>query len=63
MSEDNRSFYTINDLIAMGFGSRSTIYRRIKNDGLPAVKVGGSVLIPKAAFEDYIALRRVRAGV
>lgn len=63
--DDNskKKFYTIAELVEAGFGSRTTIWTLIKKDNLPAYKIGGRVLIPRAAFEDYLAIHRIRQEV
>ncbi|MBR3316021.1 MAG: helix-turn-helix domain-containing protein [Atopobiaceae bacterium] len=55
-----KEFYTIKELINAGFGSRSTIYRHIKEDGLPAIKIGYRVLIPREPFEEFVNAHRVK---
>lgn len=59
-AKDVRRFYTPADLVAMGYGSRATVYRDIEDGSVPSVKVGrGRVLVPRDRFEEYLALREV----
>lgn len=55
-----KEFYTIKDLVNAGFGSRSTIYHHIKEDGLPACKFGYRVLIPREPFEAFLDAHRIK---
>ena len=48
-----KEFYTIKELINAGFGSRSTIYRHIKEDGLPAI---GRRRVAEGAHEWYLRM-------
>ena len=57
-----KEFYTIKELINAGFGSRSTIHRHIKEDGLPACKIGYRVLIPREPFEGFVNAHRQAYG-
>lgn len=47
-------FYSIDDLVSAGYGSRTTIYREMKDGKLPYLKIGGRVLIPRDQFNAYI---------
>ena len=55
MSQTTKRFYTIRELIEMGYGSRQTIYRRMKSGALPYIKIGRAVRIPVDDFEAHIA--------
>ena len=57
-----KEFYTIKELVEAGFGSRSTIFRHIKYDGLPACKIGYRVLIPREPFEAFIDAHRIKSN-
>lgn len=49
-----KQFYTVKELVAAGYGSRTTIWREIKRGNLPAVKTEtGRVLIPRDLFVIY----------
>ena len=51
---DYKQFYSINDLITAGFGSRTTIWREIKRGELPAIKTSsGRVLISRDDLAIY----------
>lgn len=55
MPSENREFLTIKELVASGYGSRSTVYRDIKAHKLPAMKTHtGRVLIPRVEYEIYM---------
>ena len=56
----HKKYYSINDLISAGFGSRTTIWRHIKYDGLPAYKFGNRVLIPREGFETFMEAHRIK---
>ncbi|MBR3157468.1 MAG: helix-turn-helix domain-containing protein [Atopobiaceae bacterium] len=53
MNRVSKRFYTINDLVEMGFASRVKIWQLIKSGDLPAIKVGRSVRIPVDRFNRY----------
>ena len=56
----DKKYYTIKECVEMGLGSRTTLWRRIHVDGtLPAIKIGGRVLIPADGLERYVAECRV----
>lgn len=62
MDRVSKRFYTINDLVEMGFASRVTIWMRIKSGDLPAIKIGRSVRIPCDAFDAYCESLLVSRG-
>ena len=62
MDRTSKKFYTINDLVEMGFASRVTVWKRIKSGELPAIRVGRSVRIPADAFDKYCESLRVSGG-
>lgn len=59
---ETKLFYSVEDLVNGGFGSRTTIWRRIKAGELPAIKDGHRVLIPVSAFNEYIYRLRAKSA-
>ena len=59
----DRAFLTVAELVAAGYGSRVTIWRHIKAGKIPAIKVNGSVLIPRDEFEHVLNVSRVDKAV
>ena len=57
-ADAGRQFLTIEDLVEAGFASRTTIWRQMKGGGLPHVRVGRSVRIPRAEFELWLLQQR-----
>lgn len=53
---DDLRVYSIKDLIAMGYGSRTSIWRMMDNDeNFPAVKLpNGRVKIPRYMLREYL---------
>ena len=49
----NKSFFTIDELVKEGFGSRMSIYRHIDRGDFPAIKLEGRIRIPRDALEVY----------
>ena len=57
-----KQFYTINDLVEMGLGSRVTLWRLRKDGDLPFLRIGKRVLFPKAEIDAYVANRLVNGS-
>ena len=53
---DDLRVYSVKDLVEMGYGSRTTVWRMMKSDPeFPAVKLpNGSVKIPRYALREYL---------
>ncbi len=52
-----KQFYSVRDIVLATGLSRDTIYRRVNEGVLPAVKLGGKkLLIPAAAFDQILKL-------
>ena len=54
-----KRFYTPKDLIEMGYGSRSTVYRDLDSGKIPHHRPGGRILIPKDEFDLFMMRERV----
>ena len=61
----SKRWYTVSDLVAMGYGAETTIFRQIKSGEIPATKSGQRYLIPIDEFEALLESKRVvnREGV
>lgn len=55
----SKRWYTVSDLVAMGYGSETTVFRLIKSGEIPATKSGTRYLIPIDEFEALLESRRV----
>jgi len=51
---DKSLFLSAKDLIEMGFGSKTTVYRLMNSPGFPAIKIGGRVFVTKKAFNLWL---------
>lgn len=47
---DKKKFFTIAELVDMGYGSRTTVWRDMQDHGLPNIQIGRRVLIPREDF-------------
>lgn len=57
-----RRFYTIDDLVRMGVGSRSAIQRMIVDGTIPAIKLSSRrYIVPADEFETVLSTHRVVA--
>lgn len=53
--DESKQFYTINDLVKAGYGSRTTIYRDRVAGKLPYLETpSGRILIPRDKFVVYL---------
>jgi len=53
--DETKAFYTIQDLVTAGYGSRTTLWRERKSGELPSVTTtSGRVLIPRDEFLIYL---------
>lgn len=55
MSDLNKRYYTVSEIVRMGVMSRSTIWRQINAGKLEALKVGAAVRIPAEELERFIS--------
>lgn len=58
----SKRFYTIDELVKMGVGSRSAIQRMIIDGTIPAIKLTSRrYIIPAEEFESILSTHRVMA--
>lgn len=62
MATVGRRFYSIEDIVAMGYGSRTTVWRRIKQGNIKAIRHGSCVLTPCDEFETYLEKLAAQGG-
>lgn len=53
---------TVDDVVTTGYGSRATVHRHIKAGIVPAIKIGGRLLIPADEFQAVLEANRIKAG-
>ena len=53
-----KQFYTPDELVAMGYASRSTVCRRIRAGEIPTIRDGRRYLIPVKDFEEFLDKKR-----
>lgn len=55
MSEtDSKLFYTMNELHEILPLGKNTLYRLVKEEGFPKIKVGKKILIPIKGFKSWV---------
>lgn len=55
------AFISVEDVGGAVDRSRASVYRLIKRGELPAVRIGGSIRIPRGAFEQWLVDREQEA--
>lgn len=57
--DDGRAFLTVKDLIDLGYGTRTAVYRDVHNGIVPSIQVGKQrILIPRDEFIEAMEARR-----
>ena len=52
---ETKLIYSPDELIALGFGGRTTVYNLLKSGKLRSVRVGRKICVPTAAVEAFLA--------
>lgn len=51
---DKSLFLTVKDLVEMGLGKPSTVYKLMNSPDFPSIKVRGRLLVTKEAFNIWL---------